>query len=329
MLVIRCKNPNSAEVELIKALAPLDGIAIFGYMVAQGDREREIDAILITPVRAVAIEVKAPQLGTPNKGELVPNANSPWTIGGETAWFHGTSNKHNPVSQAKTAAQIFATFIRGRMSATPFVQVAVSVANSDGEMTMSKGPMMAGQTAVAFTPNIVEGLDLMRKKEVPLSMALEMLEVMALGVLKPTKEDVEAEWANATTLLEGIPTYQKPSPKNGEKQGGKSSSKDMPLAVVRPRTPFFERMEVAMSAFRMATVIFLLIWFLYTIGILSATIELFDSLQELVSEAVGTEPHVPEGLKEITGAESPEELEELTKRNKGLTGDSGTAPKEK
>lgn len=278
MLVVRCRNPNSAERELIEAIKDLDGIAIIGYTVAQGEREREIDALVFTPVRAVAIEVKAPMLATPREGELVPYANAPWTIGGQQAQFYGGSN---PNAQAKTAAQIFATFLRECMDKTPFVQVAVSV--SDADLIMANGPVMVGQTAVSLTSQIVQGLEQMKKKPIPLSMVLEIIEVMGLDVLKPTRAEVEHEWRNANELQADIfPTA--PEPTRKQKKEAKKSE---------PKTPFFEFMEKFSDAFNAATVIFLFVWFLYSLGVLNATIELFDSLQQIVTEAISGTSNSP------------------------------------
>lgn len=273
MLVVRCRNPNSAERELIDALQDLDGVAIIGYTVAQGEREREIDALVLTPVRAVAIEVKAPMLATPREGELIPFTNAPWIIGGETAQFYGGAN---PSIQAKTGAQIFATFLREYLEKTPFIQVAVSV--SDADLTMAEGPKMIGQTAVSLTSQIVDSLAQMKKKEVPLEMALEIVEVMNLGILKPTRTDIEQQWKNAEELQKNI------QPSEIKSKNKKLSKKD------EPKSPFFEWMEKFSSAFNSATVVFLLVWFLYSIGVLDATIELFDSLQEIVSTAISNKP---------------------------------------
>lgn len=269
MLVVRCRNPNSAERELIEAIKDLDGVAFIGYMVAQGEREREIDALVFTPVRAVAIEVKAPMLATPREGELVPYVNAPWTIGGDKAQFYGGSN---PIGQAKVGAQIFATFLRERMEKTPFVQVAVSIA--DGDLTMSEGPKMIGQTAVGLTSQIVEALELMKKKAIPLEMVLEMIEVMELEILAPSRASVEKEWANAKELQANSAPPSSPS-----KSRNSARRKD---SAEPEKSPFFEFMEKLSHSFNTVTIIFLFVWFLYTLGILDGITLLFDSLSQFV-----------------------------------------------
>lgn len=267
MLVVRCRNPNSAERELIKALEGLDGVAVIGYTVSQGEQEREVDALIFTPVRAVALEVKAPMMATPREGELVPYANAPWTIGGAQAQFYGGPN---PIGQAKTAAQLFANFLRERMDETPYVQVAATV--SDAELVMSNGPQLVGQTAVSLTSQVQLGLNLMKKKAVPLSMVLEILEVMDLGVFTPSKEEVEAEWKNADSLQQEVDLV--------------GPSRGKPVQRSEEKPPFFRWVEKFSEAFNTATVIFLFVWFLYSIGVLDATITLFDYLQTVVNNTL-------------------------------------------
>ena len=271
MLIVRCKNANSAERELIEALSDLDGVAFIGYKVAQGEREREVDALVFTPVRAVAIEVKAPKLATPREGELVPRSNGPWTINGEKAEFYGGNN---PSHQARLGAQVFASFLRESMEATPFIQVAVAIA--DAELVMSKGPVMVGQTAVSLTSQVLKSLDQMKKKPIPLEMALEMIEVMNLGVLTPRREDIEAEWRRGEA--------REPKPPVEQKSLRKPRKKEL---VERDKSPFDLFMAKFSDAFNTATVIFLFLWFLYTIGLLDAGAQLLQEFQDLLGSAFG------------------------------------------
>jgi hypothetical protein len=203
MLVIRNKNPNLAERELIDRLEPLDGVAFVGYIVAQGEKEREIDVLLFTPVRAAAIEVKGPQLGSPSSGELIPYLNAPWTINGEIAKFHGGSHPNN---QARVNAQIFAQFMKDKnISKTPFVQSVVVVSGDD--LVMPKGPKLLGQTATGLTHSVIEVLDILKKRAITLETILEIIDALDLGPLRPSNERVAEEWANAEALqgeIEGI-----------------------------------------------------------------------------------------------------------------------------
>lgn len=261
MLIVRCRNANSAENELVHALEGLDGVAFIGYTVAQGQQEREIDALVFTPVRAVAIEVKAPMLGTPYIGELKPSINAPWMIGDELAEFYGNVS---PIEQAKTGAQMFAGFLREKLEKTPFVQVAVSISGTD--LIMSDGPTMVGQTAVALTDKIKDGLDLMKQKPISLQKVLEIIEVMDIGELQPTKKSIEKEWKNAEKMQSNIKS-QHMVKKKGKKQVDENSA-------------FFEVIEKLSSAFKTAVIIFLIVWFLYTTGVLEAMIDVFDTLQQ-------------------------------------------------
>ena len=282
MLVIQCGNPNSSERDLAKALADLDGVLVMGYVAAQGNKEIEIDALLFTPVRAVAIEVKSPLLGTPRSGELVPSVNAPWQIDGETAEFYGGSN---PLNQAKTAAQVFASFIRETLTRTPFIQVAVSV--SDADLTMKDGPMMVGQTAVSLTSQIVESLDQMKKKPIDLEMVLSILDTMDLGLFAPKREAVKKEWDNfhANTEIE----------KNEEPV----TQKKRKNRVVKTENLFISNIGDALNFF---IFLFLVFWFLNSVGVFEALIDALNAVIETLGFSTPSTPEItgpPPGSEEL------------------------------
>jgi len=290
VLIIECKRPNTAEVELIKSLDGLDGIAVIGYTVTQGDREREIDALVFTPVRAVSIEVKAPIIDGPRTGELTPNANSPWTINGERAEFYGGSN---PMGQARTAAQIFARFLKDNLDKSPFVQVAIAV--TDAELTMSDGPLLVGQTAVSLTSQIIPSLDLMKKRPIKFETLMNILHVMKLGELIPPVEEIENEWRDFDKIEQ---KYVKDNKNNRSiaKQDQvdtetniSSVESKISLTDKTPTNPnsrknkFFSTLDEFSKIFNNVIVVFLFLWFFYSVGGLNFLIIFFDTLQSWVS----------------------------------------------
>ena len=273
MLVVSCRNPNSAERELIESLKELDGLAFIGYIVTNGSREREIDALVITPVRAVAIEAKAPMLATPSEGDLVPHLNSPWTIGGEQASFYG--NKL-PNDQARVNAQMVATMLREKeVPKTPFVQSAVSVSGKD--LTMEK-PKMLGQTAVGLARDIVPALALMKQKPVTLDMAIRFVEALELGPLAPSKKAITKEWEQAEALHKAIP---RPAAKKGAEAVVEAVTKPMPPAAEKTKVQKF--VTAVADNVTLFVAIFLFVHFLNTYGI-------FDPLFNLLEWAFGWSP---------------------------------------
>lgn len=263
MLVVNCRNPNSAERETLASLSKLQGVAIVGYTVLQETKEREIDIILITPVRAVAIEVKAPKSGTATDGELIPTTNGAWRIGEQTASFYGGSN---PLNQARTSAKILASFLKDKVDGTtPFIQVAVSISGESRGLTMER-PLLAGLTAVAFAGSINEGLDLMRKKPISFDMVEKILDAMGLGVLRPSSDRVKKEWSGADAVHKELTKIRKPTPSELKKE-----------KQFQMFSPFYYSVERVSELLNTAIVTFLLVWFLCTTGILDYVVYIFDN----------------------------------------------------
>lgn len=288
MLIVRSRNPNNAERELIEKLKDLDGVAFIGYIVAHGEKEREIDALVFTPVRAAVIEVKAPQIGSPSEGELTPYLNAPWLIGGEQAKFYGGPH---PNTQARINAQIFAHFLKDQnLEATPFIQSAVLVAGDD--LTMSKGPKMLGQTVAGLVRDTVEALDKMKQKPIDLPMVLSIIDALDLGPLTPSREAIEREWANAEEAHKAIP---KPKPSKEIVSVAKK--------VIAPYPPeqdksAFQRWISKVSDYAAIFVaIFLLVFFLDNTGAVDLAREFPQQIWQYVTSdgqhSISNDPRVP------------------------------------
>lgn len=236
---------------------------------------------MITPIRAVAIEAKAPEMGTKSEGELVPNLNAPWTIDGETAQFYGS---HAPNEQARLGAQILAQYLKAkRVPKTPFIQSAVSVSGND--LTM-KTPVMVGQTAVGLVDEILDALDMMKQKPITLDMALDFIEALNLDIRKPSIAAIESEWAKAEEYYDAIPADKTIT----------THVRDGAKAVVAPFPVPEERTKLQVIGTKMVDfftafiAIFLLCFFLDGMGVIDYTKEGFREIFMNDSSETSTPP---------------------------------------
>jgi hypothetical protein len=198
VLIIECRPTSRSEKNVLKEIASLEGVVVVGFLAETNTQEREIDLLLMTPVRATVIEVKAQPIEK-TRGILRAYVNKPWTVDGKPVSFFGNVLPH---VQARTGAQVFSSFLKYRgMGQTPFIQSAVAVSSSN---VIIQKPRMVGQTAVFNSLDSVAGLDLMRKKPVELDIVMAIIEAMGLDHVDD--KALKNEWRNFSELTANLAT---------------------------------------------------------------------------------------------------------------------------
>lgn len=259
MKVVYCRRPNSAERELVKALEEIDGIAFLGYMAVSGNRDREIDVVLLTPLNMIAIEVKAPIKRRQETSDVIARLNAPWTISGELADFYGGPQ---PTTQGRVASQILAQYLKSQelIEKPPFIQAMVTV--SGVNLTMEHGPKPLGQTVACLSKDVVPALDLLRKKPIPLDQASMLIAAMGLDEFGPSQQELEKEWRNYDELVATIPT---PPPQEPRK---KKVVEKVIITIAEDEED--SRREVitnyATNTFSILTIMFLFLYFVANSG---------------------------------------------------------------
>ena len=91
---------SSSENKFKRVISSWPGVAVANLHVTRGHQTREVDLFVISPGGAYLVEVK----GTGVAGELVCNANWPWSVGANKTPFN--NSECNPGQQALLAAKI-------------------------------------------------------------------------------------------------------------------------------------------------------------------------------------------------------------------------------
>ena len=147
---------NRGETQVGTALTHFPGVAFANLHVSSHNRTREIDWLIVTPNAVATIEVK----GTRLVGELITDANQPWTIGGQKADFAGGPN---PVSQTRVAAATTRGHLNVTNTAHDHYVNAITVVTGDVVVT----PHQVADTWVC-TPDQLAGV-LLRLRPVPVN----------------------------------------------------------------------------------------------------------------------------------------------------------------
>jgi len=106
LLVNRESELSSAEkrfAEWVRWSPAQPGVAVLNVSVPHRGRSRQLDALVWTRQRCIALEIKG--FRSPQHGTVVVPPNGPWLMdGGRIADIYGNTHDHDPLSQVRTNA---------------------------------------------------------------------------------------------------------------------------------------------------------------------------------------------------------------------------------